>query len=49
MEFAALDDRPLGIGPVVDLDAEAEVDNDALLHSIRTALASPSIRIAADA
>ena len=49
MEFAALDDRPLGIGPVVDLDTEAEVDNDALLHSIRTALASPTVRIAADA
>jgi len=49
MEFAALDDRPLGIGPVVDLDTEAEVDNDALLHSIRTALASARVHIATDA
>ena len=48
-EFAALDDRPLGIGPVVDVVTEAVVDNDALLHSIRTALASARVHIATDA
>jgi len=48
-EFDALDARPLGIGPVVDLDTEAVVDNDALLHSIRTALASARVHIATDA
>jgi hypothetical protein len=48
-EFAALDDRPLGIGPVVDVDTETELDSDSVFHSIRTALASPSVHIAADA
>ena len=38
-EFADLDDGPLGIGPVVDCESEAEIDGDVLLHSISAAVA----------
>jgi hypothetical protein len=39
-EFADLDGGPLGIGPVVDCESEAEIDGDALLPSIRRRLAA---------
>jgi len=48
-EFTALHDRPLGIGPVIDLETETEVDSDSLLHSIRAAVASATVHIVADA
>ncbi len=38
-EFSNFDARPLGVGPVVDCDSEAEVDVTSLLQSIRAALA----------